>query len=134
MKLFLDDFRNPYSTKHVDLPPGPWTISRNFSEFCNVIDSHFKSTGELPTFISFDHDLSIEDSGGYEAVAHYEDYTPISKTGLDCVNWLIRFCTANHLPFPNYVCHSLNKKGKEKIYQAIRQFNLNCPKSGSGSK
>lgn len=88
--LFLDDSRS--------IPSG-YVGVRSYGEFVGHI-----LTNDLPTFISFDHDLG-------------ED-----KTGYDCAKWLVNYCLEYNLQLPNFVVHSQNPVGKQNIECLLRNF------------
>lgn len=122
-KLFLDDVRNPvHCMPYMHLRMGRrnsiylennWLICRNFEAFKNTIEEH-----GLPEFISFDHDLATEhyymtrDDFDY----HTED---IEKTGYDCAKWLIDYCVEKKLKLPEFVVHSMNPMGTERIISVL---------------
>lgn len=121
-KLFLDDFRQPIdcvqymhqrigAKNPIYLETG-WKVAVNYDHFIRCI----KRNG-LPSFVSFDHDLSME---------HYDGATPVGgykeKTGLDCARWLIGYCIDNAAPFPDYAVHSMNPVGADNIKSCIENF------------
>lgn len=123
-RLFLDDERVPKQVTWVDMPPGPWTIARDYDMFVDMI----KRLG-VPGFVSFDHDLGAEH---YDVArehyaterllidpkktfsAHYQDGT-LKKTGCHCARWLIEHCLEHGIPIPPYQVHSMNPIGVENI-------------------
>ena len=121
-KLFLDDERLPKHVTWVSLPEGPWVIVRNYNEFVDYIDGN-----GVPSFVSFDHDLSLEH---YPHTISGKLYLPkdISydiyneKTGYDCAKWLVDHCIQNKLNFSEYQVHSMNPIGKENIIKYIESY------------
>lgn len=114
--IFLDDIRNPLRTTHVKIPQYPYTIVRNYKEFCKAVEDYYNLVGEAPCFVTFDHDLDCE---------HYNpDYKEKykEKTGFDCAKWLIEFCIKKNLDFPEYMVHSMNPTGKKNIISLIESF------------
>ena len=90
MKLYLDDLR--------PIPEGYIGV-RSYKEFVTyIIDSG------LPDFISFDHDLGLQESG------------------YDCAKWLVNFCLDNNLRLPKFDVHSQNPVGKENILSLLLNF------------
>lgn len=123
--LFLDDERMPRDVKWVLLPQADWVIVRNHDEFCNYI----KENG-VPEFVSFDHDLAdfhyhvmqqevcdsfTIDDGDLKKTY---DYGP-EKTGYDSAKWLVEHCHLDKICFPNYLVHSLNPIGAQRIKEYI---------------
>ena len=109
--LFLDDFRSPMSLKTTLA----WETVRNYNEFTRIISSR-----GLPDFISFDHDLCIEDINKQEGFKE--------KTGLDCAKWLVEYCMKKKLPLPRWQVHSLNVEGKKNIESYLRSYEKSCNK------
>lgn len=115
-KLFLDDLRLPQQVNWVEMPLGPWVIVRSYDEFVKVV----KSAG-LPSFVSFDHDLSQEHYPvGPITEIDYRKYT--EKTGFDCAKWLCEYCMDRRMDFPNYQVHSMNPVGRENIKSYIESY------------
>jgi hypothetical protein len=90
-KLYLDDLR-PIPDNYIGL--------RSYAEFVN----HITDFG-LPDFISFDHDLGLEESG------------------YDCAKWLVNYCLDNDYRLPQFNVHSQNPVGKENILSLLNNFN-----------
>lgn len=89
-KLYLDDLR-PIPEGHIGL--------RSYSEFVTyIIDSG------LPDFISFDHDLGLE------------------EIVYDCAKWLVNYCLDNNYRLPQFGVHSQNPVGKENILSLLNNF------------
>lgn len=122
-KLFLDDERDPYKVKWVQLPLGPWTVVRTYNEFVKTITEK-----GLPEFVSFDHDLADEHyrPSMYNADKHYTNYytdeTFKERTGYECAVWLVNYCIDNKAQFPQYIVHSMNPIGKENIISYIENY------------
>ncbi len=111
--IFLDDIRKPSDVK--DIPQYPYTVVRNYGEFVRVVTDYYSYFEKLPTFISFDYDLSEEHYAG--------DYSK-TESGLDCVKWLAGFCRDKGLKFPEYHVHSLNPHAKSNIEYLLTVNNL----------
>lgn len=90
IKLYLDDLR-PIPDEFIGV--------RSFTEFINYINQN-----GLPDFISFDHDLGLEESG------------------FDCAKWLVNFCLDNHKKLPEFFVHSQNPVGKKNIESLLNNF------------
>jgi hypothetical protein len=124
-RLFLDDVRMPKDVNWVCLPPGPWTIVRNYSEFVKVITER-----GIPGFISFDHDLADEHyrPSMYARDGHYSNYysdgTFKEKTGYCCAKWLIERCQNFGADIPEFTCHSKNPIGKQNITTLLTRAKL----------
>jgi len=58
----------------------------------------------LPDFISFDHDLGLEESG------------------YDCTKWLVDYCLDHQQQLPDFAVHSQNPVGKENIQRLLENF------------
>lgn len=110
--LFLDDERLPHRVTWVNLPNGPWTMVRSYKEFCECVTKN-----GLPHFVTFDHDLSVEDQNKNPATMQFKE-----KTGMDCAKWLVEYCINNNLRFPDYEVHSMNIIGKMNIKSYIESF------------
>ncbi len=107
--LYLDDIRKPNSMIFDD--GIPWVVVRSYDQFVKIINGN-----GMPSFISFDHDISIE---------HYSesDYSKVKeKTGFHCAQFLIEYCEQHNLPLPNYQVHSLNPVGKENIISLLESY------------
>lgn len=89
-KLYLDDLR--------DIPKG-FIAARSYKEFL-----HYINQNGLPDFISFDHDLGLEESG------------------YDCAKWLVNYCLDHQKQLPDFVVHSQNPVGKQNIESLLNQF------------
>lgn len=89
-KLYLDDLR--------PIPQG-FVGVRSYTEFVVYIE-----TKGFPDFISFDHDLGLEESG------------------YDCAKWLVDYCLDHNLQLPEFEVHSQNPVGKENILALLNNF------------
>lgn len=130
--LFLDDIRQPYSVgdyfspadKRVLFRTLEWVIVKNYDEFINTI-----STMGIPKLIAFDHDLAdehytpeehwttFETSAAWQDAQKYKE-----KTGYDCALWLIDYLMKGSDPIPEFLCHSQNPVGKERILGVLNRF------------
>jgi hypothetical protein len=132
--LFLDDVRNPsdatkfYSDMNDFYEGNEWVIARNYGEFCDIISERWEIYNESPIFISFDHDLGLEhtryyfNNGGHANPPNPDNAVFIEKTGKDCANWLINFCEAKNMKFPDYIVHSRNPIGAQNIESVLDQY------------
>jgi len=89
-KLYLDDLR--------PIPEGFIGV-RSYAEFVIHIE-----TNDLPDFISFDHDLGLEESG------------------FDCAKWLVNHCLDHKVKLPGFTVHSQNPVGKQNIESLLNNF------------
>ncbi|WCM41597.1 hypothetical protein MG290_11655 [Flavobacterium sp. CBA20B-1] len=89
-KLYLDDLR--------PIPEGFIGV-RSYTEFVDYITQN-----GLPDFISFDHDLGLEESG------------------FDCAKWLVNYCLDNRKKMPDFIVHSQNPVGKQNIKSLLNNF------------
>jgi len=90
IKLYLDDLRRiPYGFVEI----------RSYTEFVKYITQY-----GLPNFISFDHDLGLEESG------------------YDCAKWLVNYCLDSNERLPDFVVHSQNPVGKQNIESILNNF------------
>lgn len=89
-KIYLDDVRT--------IPEG-FIGLRSFTEFITYIEAN-----GLPDFISFDHDLGLQESG------------------YDCAKWLVAYCLDNEMELPDFVVHSQNPVGKQNIASLLSNF------------
>ena len=92
-KLYLDDLR-PFPEGNIGV--------RSYTEFITYI-----TDSGLPDFISFDHDLGLEESG------------------YDCAKWLVNYCLDNNFRLPKFDVHSQNPVGKENILSLLQNFKKN---------
>ena len=120
MKLFLDD------TRDVDMIyPNPnindWVIIRDYNQFVDYIQKH-----NMPTFISFDHDLGLEHVKYYfNNGGHTNPPDPLNgnfkeKSGYDAAKWLVDYCLETEQSLPFWHVHSANPVGSENIRQYLR--------------
>lgn len=89
-KLYLDDLRS--------VPQGFIGV-RSYAEFVTYIE-----TNGLPDFISFDHDLGLQENG------------------FDCAKWLVNYCLDNEMELPDFTVHSQNPVGKKNIESLLNNF------------
>ena len=116
--LFLDDERSPVNVTWMTLPDVPWHIVRNYEEFTEMV-----ITKGAPLSVSFDHDLADEHYAAMLRETNNErnvDYGP-EMTGYECAKWLVYFCEANRLKFPDYTVHSMNPIGAKRIHDFIAE-------------
>lgn len=112
--LFLDDARRA---------PFGWDVVRNYAAFVEYIQTH-----EMPSVISFDHDLGFEhyplgeQDPGKEIP--YESYS--EKTGYDAAKWLVSYAYRGPLSdskFPDLVIvHSWNVVGARNIAKVLAPY------------
>jgi len=100
MKMYLDDIRIP--VEKFDF------IVRSYDEAILVIKKY-----GVPTFISFDHDLGIDDN------------EELLKSGFDLVKWLIESDLNGSYKLPSnftYKVHSQNPVGKQNIISLLEAY------------
>ena len=122
--LYLDDVRTPTETI-----PGyhPWNVVRNYDEFIKWITEN-----GIPDLVSFDHDLADEHMNDYyrqlvENGFQHPDYSRYTeKTGLDCAQWLVKYCEANNLSLKQCCVHSHNPVGTVNIQSYINGYKRHC--------
>jgi len=94
---------------------------RNYNEFVEYIEKN-----GLPSFISFDHDLSNEHYNEFfkadreKRNLNYSQFK--EKTGLDCAKFLVEYCEKNNLSIPDYYVHSHNYIGKQNIISYLESY------------
>ena len=129
--LFLDGQRNPDDVTWEQFPRFEATFTvRNYDAFVAQI-----TKSGVPGFVCFDHDLADEhyvdmlkenESDPVKQLEAIVDYGT-EKTGYDCAKWLVDYCANNGRKFPQYVVHSINPVGRERIagYIANAKKHLN---------
>lgn len=65
----------------------------------------------LPDFISFDYDL------GNFSIGNVHGYT-----GLNCAEWLVKYCRDYNLKCPEFVVHSKNPTGNDDINTLLNKY------------
>lgn len=114
MKLFLDDRRVPYdvflNTIDIDYSNNDeWYIVKSYDEFVDYI-----SNNELPSLISFDHDLIFEHYfSENQTDINYESM--VTKTGYHAAKWLLEYCKNGGLQIPSVKFHTMNTEGKKNM-------------------
>jgi len=120
--LMLDDIRSMSDvrkyTKLPDVPNEQWVIVRSYNEFVDTINKL-----GLPTFVSFDHDLSDVHYGHGLRGDEIPYHTYKEKTGLHCAKWLVDYCSKLGVKHPSYTVHSMNPVGKLNIQSYIESYN-----------
>lgn len=113
--MYLDDIRHPTMT-YPETLNCQWLVVRSYDEFVEQI----KLKG-IPTFVSFDHDLSIEHypvmekDGGVSNMTKIPYETYKEKTGYDCAKWMVDYCMEHNKKIPAFGVHSMNPVGRENI-------------------
>ena len=101
-KMYLDDIRDPKNNFDV--------IVRSYDEAVEYILKN-----DIPNFISFDHDLGLENNG------------IVVKSGYDLAKWLVEQSLDGNLKFPNdfsFSVHSANPIGKNNIESILNNYLL----------
>jgi len=100
MRMYLDDLRTP--VEEYDF------VVRSYDEAVAVMKKH-----GIPEFISFDHDLGVDEHGR------------LLKTGHDLAKWLVEndLNATFHLPRNfSFKVHSQNPVGKENIISLLTSY------------
>lgn len=115
INLLLDDYRNQQmtyiATKNSIYIDRPWVIVKNHEEFVEYV-----TTQGIPKLISYDHDLMDIDYAIPEGTSYAE------KTGKDCAEWLVNFCLDIKHELPEYLVHSQNPVGKDRIKSVFENY------------
>ena len=110
-KLYLDDIRTPKDPTYV--------ISRTINDAQNLV-----LTCGVPGFISFDHDLGMDNEGN------------LLPTGYDFAKWLVEMDMDGYIDIPRdffFTVHSANPVGAKNIqvylnqYLFIKEYNQKIP-------
>jgi hypothetical protein len=99
-RMYLDDLRESKNDYDV--------IVRSFDEATGYISEH-----GIPVFISFDHDLGLDDDGS------------VDKSGYDLAKWLVEQSLDGVLEFPkefSFFVHSANPLGKINIESILNNY------------
>ena len=129
--LFLDDIRVPkdcilYMANKRFYWETEFVVVRDYNSFSTTITERFKNDGELPSIVSFDHDLADEHYAPEHQWERYNEWADEcnfrEKTGYDCAKWLAEFCQEHSLPLPDYIVHSQNPTGAENIIRYLENF------------
>lgn len=125
--LFLDDWRLPIDCAHymyrrqVDcrIYHLDWVIVRSYGEFVKWINNN-----GLPKFISFDFDLCDVDD--LKLVPNKSDWfdevNQKEYNGLNCAEFLIKYCNDKNEKMPEFAIHSMNPDGAELIKDLLLRF------------
>ena len=111
--LFLDDEREPNECTWMNdsrYTNFKWVVVRSHDEFVRTLTGRF-NRNEVPELVSFDHDLA--DVGGKVD----------EKTGDDSAKFLVQWCIDNSINLPECLVHTMNPIGRERIKQAIKDYN-----------
>jgi hypothetical protein len=122
--LFLDDWRIPRDCAqymwqrkvNCTIFHQEWDIVRSHGQFINWIE-----TNCVPDLVSFDYDLA--DVEELKEELPIEEWFSLDEnrvwTGLDCAKYLLNYCKENNIKFPDYIIHSVNPDGVEKIKKLL---------------
>ena len=121
--LFLDDYRVPadcysYIPQISLYLHGDWDTVVDFNSFTEYFADVKDGKIEMPTLISFDHDLAKEHYNHLLNPIPYEKFDV--QTGFHCALWLKDFCEENEFVIPEILCHSMNPAGKKNILEIFR--------------
>jgi hypothetical protein len=113
MYIIVDDERMPTDITWVRLPKTlpnnqSWQVCRSYNGFVKLLES--LKDGEVPTLISFDHDLG-----------HVPNEGERERTGLSCARAMLCIAQDKHWPhLPKILVHSQNPVGKKNIEGTIK--------------
>jgi hypothetical protein len=122
--LFLDDWRIPRDCAqymwqrkvNCTIFHQEWDIVRSHGQFIKWIE-----TNCVPDLVSFDYDLA--DVEELKEELPIEEWFSLDEnrvwTGLDCAKYLLNYCKENNIKFPDYIIHSVNPDGVEKIKKLL---------------
>ena len=96
--IYLDDLRPLPNIYKED--KNLWVVVRSYKDFVKTIEKE-----GIPNFISFDHDLGIEEDG-------------TEKTGYDCAKWLVE----KNIVLKGFAVHSANPVGAKNIETLLNNF------------
>lgn len=119
--LFLDNNKIPKDiwniTKSPEYAVYNWIIVTDYQSFIQTILDK-----GLPLRISLSHDLSEEHTlYSDNKIIPYDTFT--TKTGYDCIVWLIEYCIDNYELLPKCKVHSIEKnKGRKNIEDLVYKF------------
>jgi hypothetical protein len=126
--LMLDDIRHPMHCHLHDeqktlqqasgIPNESWDIVRSYDEFVGYIETY-----GVPHVISFDNDLDplleVSTYDDMQVTGIYDSNRLKQKTGVDCANWLVEYCTKIQSPIPRYYVHSANSLARPIIRKIL---------------
>jgi hypothetical protein len=119
--LFLDNEKTPKDIWNTSKSPEyavyNWIIVSDYESFVQTINDK-----GLPIRISLTHNLSEEHSSfNDKKKIPYETFK--TKTGYDCILWLIEYCIDNNEHLPKCKVHVPNKSsGRKNIEEIIDNF------------
>lgn len=99
-KLYLDDIR--------ELPDNSYILVRSYEEAIKFVNTY-----GIPSFISFDHDLGVDENKN------------LLPTGYDFAKWLVEMDMDKKYFFPkdfNFKVHSANPVGKVNIEAYLNNY------------
>ena len=99
-KLYLDDIRTPKDSSFI--------VVRSYDEAVSYIEEN-----GIPNYISFDHDLGIDDNG------------ILLKSGFDFAKWLTEADMDGHIYISqtfDFNVHSANPEGVKNIEGLLNQY------------
>jgi hypothetical protein len=129
--LWLDDLRNPFLNEENKIPGDihEWNINwvLNYKQFVEWIQMY-----GLPDAISFDHDLAREHYtpeyfwDNYDESKKYQEWKSKKykfKTGKECAEWLVEYCSKSKKILPTTYVHSANPIGADNIREVLAKVN-----------
>lgn len=125
--ILLDDERTPsdvfYYTRKEEYKNLIWEIVKSYDDFVNLF-SHKYIYGELPSIISFDHDLVNEHylMGAKSMFKHFDENIVKTPTGWHTLVWLINFYSTNDMEMPIIMFHTKNPAGEKNMKFVLEEY------------
>jgi hypothetical protein len=116
-----------YNKSYVPLFKEQFVVCKSYKEFVEHITTQYETNGIYPNFISFafmssnaDYILNGEDYSVYRSDEIYNE-----GSGVDCAEWIIKFCKEKGLKLPDYFIHDTNMTGRRIISKLFKLANEN---------
>jgi len=103
--LWLDDYRNPLKDDWLVFSPIPKPFDTIWAKTPQQFKAYIMEHG-LPDAICFDFDLQSDEDG------------------IDCANWLLKYCKRKNLPLPKWNAQSGDPAAR-KLIDKILNDNFN---------
>lgn len=102
-----------------------WHYCKNFDEFTEFVQNHFKVTGEFPALFALTHDLCLEHTKA-ESIRYPSAPIFYSKfkelTGFHAVKWLIEFSKEHQVMIGKIAVHGNNELGKVNMMYELQKY------------
>jgi len=125
--VLLDDERTPsdvfYYKRDDEYKTLIWEIVKSYNEFVDLF-CHKYVYGELPSVISFDHDLVGEHymKGAKTMFKTFDENSVTIPTGWHCLVWLLKFYEENDMELPKIMIHTKNPAGEENMKAVLLDY------------